>query len=344
MTETSTDTKPDLDALLDAEPDESSAPEELAVPADSLAAQLIDENLGTHRGYPVLPFDFRRPYNISKAFEKNMMTICETFAKVSSLSFTSMLRANVAVEQERLQLTTFGEFLKSLPELSCVATMSQAPLSGQSLFLMDIGMSFTVMKRLLGGPIEPENDHRKFTDIEFAVTRIIMNKFLDAFGQGLEKIVPVEGEIHTLENSPTYLGTMSSTEAVILLRFTMTVDTTEGELIICMPLTAFEPVWDRFSPEEGVEYRNAADVRRDRLQMLDNLQVAGADVVVNLGELCMPMAQVLQIKEGDLIPLNKPVGDKLKVEVQGKTMFLGSPGKVNNRRALKITDRLLRED
>lgn len=344
MTET-TDTKPDLDALLDAEPgDAPDDAEELAVPADSLAAQQIDENLGTHRGYPVLPFDFRRPYNISKAFEKNMLTICETFAKVSSLAFTSMLRANVAIEQDRLQLTTFGEFLRTLPELSCVGTLSAAPLSGQSLFLMDIGMSFTVMKRLLGGPIEPENDLRKFTDIEFGLARIVMGKLLDAFGQGMEKILPVEGELHTLENSPTYLGTMSNGEAVILLRFKMTVDVTEGEFIVCMPLTAFEPVWERFSPEEGVEYRNAEDVRRDRRQMLDNLQLAASDVVVNLGELCMPMARVLQIKEGDVIPLHKPVGEKLQVEVQGRTLFLGSPGKVNNRRALKITDRLSRED
>lgn len=344
MTSETTDTKPDLEALLEADPDEDGDASALAVPADSLAAQQIDEDLGIHRGYPVLSFDFRRPYNISKAFEKNMLTICETFAKAASLQFTSMLRANVAIEQERLQLTTFGDFLGTLSPLSCVGTLTLPPLAGQSLLLMDIGMSFTVMKRLLGGPIEPENNHRKFTDIEFGVSRIVMAKILDAFTLGVEKILPAEGALHTLENNPTYLGTMSNGEAVILLRFKMTVDATEGELIVCLPLAAFEPVWEKFSPDETVEYRNAADVHRDRLLMLDTLQIAAADVVVNLGELDMTMAQVLQIKEGDLIPLHKSVSAKLKVEVQGKTLFLGTPGKVENRRALKITDRVDRED
>lgn len=352
MTDT-IDKATELDDLLNAEPDAEHRGDSplvpglediLAVPADSLAAQQIDHSLGTHRGHPVLPFDFQRPYNISKAFEKNMLTICESFSKAASLTFTSMLRANVIIDQDCLQLTTFGDYLRSLPDLSCVGTVSLAPLTGHSLVLLDIGMSFIMMKRLLGGNIEAETTFRKFSDIEFGVSSIVMGKLLEAFKQGMDKTLNIETELHGLENNPTYLGTMSSSETVILLKFKIDMEELAGEIVFCIPITAFEPVWDMFSPDESAEQRTSQEIRRDRRRVFEMLQITAADVVVNLDEMNMTMAQVLQIRVGDTIPLRKSMKSKLTVEIQGRPMFLGTPGKVNNSRAVRVTDRLDWED
>jgi len=255
-----------------------------------------------------------------------------------------MLRANVSMEHKSLKLSTFGDYVRSLPEISSVATISLAPLAGQSLVLMDIGMSFIIMKRLLGGLIEEETNPRKFTDIEFGVARILIERILDAFGAATEKTVQISPELVGMENNPAYLGTMSNGETVILLEFQIDVDGTTGETVLCIPLTAFEPVWELFSPDESAEYRTIDEVRRDRTRVFDMLQVTTSDVVVNLGEIHMPLSKVLQIKEGDLIPLYKSVNSSLTVEVQGKPLFKGTPGKLHNSRALRITERIDLED
>jgi len=344
MSNETMDTNVDIGELLDQEPDAPSGAEVDETVNDGLAGQSIEHTLGRHRGHPILPFDFRRPYNISKSFEKNMLTICESFAKSISLSFTSMLRANVSMEHKSLKLSTFGDYVRSLPEISSVATISLAPLAGQSLVLMDIGMSFIIMKRLLGGLIEEETNPRKFTDIEFGVARILIERILDAFGAATEKTVQISPELVGMENNPAYLGTMSNGETVILLEFQIDVDGTTGETVLCIPLTAFEPVWELFSPDESAEYRTIDEVRRDRTRVFDMLQVTTSDVVVNLGEIHMPLSKVLQIKEGDLIPLYKSVNSSLTVEVQGKPLFKGTPGKLHNSRALRITERIDLED
>ncbi len=352
MTNETLDTNVDIDELLDEEPMADGAEPEAGSEAeaeaggqpDSLARQAIEHSMGEHRGHPILPFDFRRPYNISKAFEKNMLTICEAFAKNVSLSFTSMLRSNVAMEHRGLKLSTFGDYVRSLPDLSCVATVALPPLAGSSLLLMDLGMSYIIMKRLLGGLIEEENNLRKYTDIEFGVARILVNKVLDAFRSASEKTVTMDPELLGLENNPAYLGTMSNGETVILLEFHMDVEGLEGEAVMCIPLTAFEPVWEQFSPDESAEYRTRDEVRRDRERVFDMVQVTTSDVVVNLGEICMPLSKVLEIEEGDVIPLYKSVNSALTVEVQGKPLFRGLPGKLHNSRALKITERIDLED
>ena len=353
MSTETTNTNVDIDDLLDQEPEgfagdpaPSREPEEenAAPVRDGLAGQSIEHTLGRHRGHPILPFDFRRPYNISKSFEKNMLTICESFAKTVSLSFTSMLRANVSMEHKSLKLSTFGDYVRTLPALSSVATLSLPPLAGPSLLLMDMGMSFIIMKRLLGGLIEEETNPRKFTDIEFGVARIIVTKILDAFSAATERTVPIQPELNGMENSPAYLGTMSNGETVILLEFQLDLDGVTGEIVLCIPLTAFEPVWEQFSPDESAEYRTLDEVRRDRTLVFDMLQITSSDVIVNLGEIQMPLSKVLQIKEGDVIPLHKSVNSPLTVEVQGKPLFKGTPGKLHNSRALRITERLDPED
>jgi len=37
-------------------------------------------------------YDFNRPHNISKAFDKNLQSVAETFAKTGGIDFTSLLR------------------------------------------------------------------------------------------------------------------------------------------------------------------------------------------------------------------------------------------------------------
>ncbi len=44
-------------------------------------------------------YDFNRPHNISRAFEQNLQSIAETFAKTGGIDFTSLLRNNRFISQ-----------------------------------------------------------------------------------------------------------------------------------------------------------------------------------------------------------------------------------------------------
>jgi len=51
----------------------------------------------------------------------------------------------------------------------------------------------------------------------------------------------------------------------------------------------------------------------------------------------------LEMKEGEVIPLFKSLQSPLVLEVQGKPMYIGQAGKMNQNRALKLTERLAEE-
>ena len=48
----------------------------------------------------------------------------------------------------------------------------------------------------------------------------------------------------------------------------------------------------------------------------------------------------MKLKVGDVIILDKKIGDEVKVSVEKKYMFNGVSGVVNNRKAVKITKRV----
>ena len=289
-------------------------------------------------------FDFSRPTKISRQFEKNLITFAEAFAKSSSLGLTSMLRANTGIGFRGLEVMNFGEFVGAMPPVTCAVNIGLAPLNGLSLLHLDAGMVYLMMMRLLGGPIEACRVERKFSDIELGVSRLVIDKLLAHIAEGAEKLVSMQPTFVHLENNPSYITTVTSGEPVLLIRFEIGIDDLKGPLDLCIPLTAFEPVWHRFDPEENSEFRTPEEVRRDRQLLFEVVKGATADVVVNLADVNLTFENVLELKEGDVLPLYKSLQSPLVLEVQGKPMFRGLTGKLNQCRALKLTERLEEEE
>jgi len=331
--------KSEIDDLLAADAEESPDAEAASV-FGGAAEEKVDRSKGFYGGDS---FDFSVPHSISRQFEKNLLTLGESFAKSVSLDFTSQLRANTALRFSKIDLHTFGDFGSDLPDLTAVSIVSLPPLSGYSLVHFDLNMIYLMIMRMLGGPIEESTIDRKFTDIELGIGSMVTERLLADFKTGAAKLVDMEPKFVHLENNPNYLGIIATNDPVVVLNFDLFIDDLQGPLRICIPMNAFEPVLNKFDPEEISEFRSAADVKRDRLVLFEAIKGAEADAVVKLADIAMTFQQVLELKEGDTIPLFKSLQSPLVLEVQGKPMFMGLPGKLNQNRALKLTERLAEE-
>ncbi|MBU0742400.1 FliM/FliN family flagellar motor switch protein [bacterium] len=339
MSDETNTTSAEIDDLLAGDADGSPAGNEGAV-FPGASPDRADMSKGFYSGDS---FDFSLPQNISRQFEKNLLTLCESFAKSVSLAFTSQLRANTAIRFAKLDLCTYGDFGAGLSDLTAVSIVSLPPLGGYALVHFDLDMMYLMIMRLLGGPIEQVSIERRFTDIELGVGRMITERILSDLRSGAAKLVELNPEFVHLENNPNYLGIIATNDPVVVLNFDICIEDLQGPLRICIPMNAFEPVWDRFDPEEISEYRSAAEVKRDRMMLFEAIKGTTVDVVVKLADISLTFQQILELKEGDTIPLFKSLQSPLELEVQGKPMFRGLPGKLNQNRALKLTERLAEE-
>lgn len=290
-----------------------------------------------------VPFDFTRPYSISRNFEKNLRSICDNLAKAATVHFTNQFRANCVLEFQRLQLQTFGEYAANLPSPTCVASVALPPLKGNALFHLDLSLSYAMLKKLLGGAAEPETRNREYTEIELSIVRSIVVKFLDLLKASSARLVALDPRCQDLENNPSYLSSLAPGDSVVLLDYVFHLDSVEGRLSFCIPIAGFEPVRSLFDPEQSGEPRPAAEVRRDRELVRDLLEGSDVDAVAKLAETTLSLDQILRLEEGQLLVLPKPVDAPLVLEIEGRPLFEAVAGRVRNQRALRLTGRASEE-
>lgn len=309
----------DLDSVMNADPEEE---------ADAYGAK---------------SYDFNRPHSISRRFEQNLRNIAEQFARNATVTLTSVLRSNVAIDFEVLKLRSFAEMRDAMPRPACLAATTMKPLNGQQLLQLELNLCFVILKKLMGGRPETEDRVRAFTEIERGIFSHFVGRLLETLKGAMSRLLDIQPELVALENNPDYIAGIPAAETMAELRFRVRLEAVEGTIQIALPLSAFAPVRDIFDPEEHVEVRSTDEVHQDRTQILDMIQSTSSELVVQMGELNVSLDRVLSLQEGDLLHLPQAVDSPLTVLIEGREVFLGEAGRVKQNRAVKLVQKLEKE-
>jgi flagellar motor switch protein FliM len=288
-------------------------------------------------------YDFNRPRKISRIFAQNLQNVAEQVARLGTISLTNLMRASTVVEFKGIRLGTFGEYIAQMPNPTSAATVALRPLNGLSLIHIDLGVCFVVLKKLMGGRPDPESRLRSYTEIERAIYGQFVGRINDLLKNGASRLLEIRPELVGLENNPNYLTGLPPGETAVTLGFQIKLESVEGPLELCIPLSAFGPVRDVFDPEEKIELRSTTEVNQDRVQILDMIQGTSSELVAVLGVAEMSLDAILALNPGDLLHLPQAVGSPLVVQVEGKDVFLGQAGRVNQNRAVKLIRKLVEE-
>lgn len=288
-------------------------------------------------------YDFNRPHNISRIFEHNLQAIADGFTKMGSIDFTSLLRMSAQIEYRGLRQCTYGEYIEDLPNPTCAALVTLAPLKGHALLQVDLGLCFVFMKKMMGGIPDAEDMVREFTEIERGINAGMIERFLEVFRRSAAKLVKLEPGFVGLENNAHYLSGIPDGESLIIMRFQFKLDTVEGPFEFAVPLSAFSPVREIFDPREIQETRTAAELREDRRKILEMVRSTSSELVVVLGEVEMNLEEVMKLGVGDILHLPQAVAAPLRVQIEGQAAWLGEAGRLGQNRAVKLIRQLTKE-
>lgn len=307
---------------------------------DVLNADSSDEDLlpGGERRY-----DFTRPNSISRNFEQNLNAVGESYSKTGTIDFTSLFRMTTTVEFQGMRQSTYLEYLEELPNPTCAAMVTMAPLKGFVLMHIDLGLSFLFLKKLMGGTVDAEDSVREFTEIERGINAGLVGRFTDIFRKATHKWIDVKPEFVNLENNPNYLSGLAEGTALIILKFMVKLDTVEGMLEIGFPLAAFDPVREIFDPQEAVEIRTPTEKKDDRRRILDMIQGTPTEVTVQLASKNCTLQDVMDMAVGKIIHLPQGMDAPLLVEIEGQPSWLGEAGRIGQNRAVKLIQQLDKE-
>lgn len=284
----------------------------------------------SHRSVGV--FDFTKPNRFSPQQIQALWRLHEMAANRLQLSLSTLLRLGVRVELMDLEQVRFETLVDTIPNPSVVSVLEATPLRYGALLAMDFGLGYAIIERLLGGsggndPGQP----RELTQLEFVVVDSLLAVLFHDLEETWNRTVPIKFRVIAHESNPQYARVIPPKEVVIVVTYGIGGELGFGELRICLPHLGLEPYLDALSGQ----ITSAGEEReRGAGQSVQALKAARVDVRGVMGRAEVPFRDVVDIAPGDVLPLDRGLGDPVEVVIAGQPKFLARA--VHHRGALAL--------
>ncbi len=284
----------------------------------------------------VIPYDFTSQERIIRGRMPTLEVINEHFARAFRISLSMVLRRTVDIQTSFVQMVKFGEFLRSLPLPSSFHIYKMEPLRGQCLLVVDSKLVFSLVECFLGGNSKRgfKIEGRDFTTIE---RRLIQKVVLMAF-QDLEKawgpVHPVKMHMLRVEINPMFVGIATPNDIMVVSKFQVEMDQTDGFITLCIPYATIEPIKGKLY--SGFQSEQLELDARWTSRIQEQIQDIPVNVVVELGSTTLSAREVLNLAVGDIIVFDKKVTEPILGRVEGIPKFIGYAGQCRQAKAVRV--------
>jgi flagellar motor switch protein FliM len=285
----------------------------------------------------VRPFDFLRPSKFSKDQLRTIELLHEPFCRVAGTQLSASLRTLVELEVVSADQVAYGELITSMPTPCLIHIVTLAPLEGLGVIDMDLGITFAIIDRLVGGPGTHRPKPRELTEIERALIQGPTDVLLDAFSEAWSSVVPARFRVVGTEMNPQSAQIVTPSDMVMLITFEIRVGGATGMLSLCNPYTVLEPAMEKLTAQSYFSTRTESSSPDLRDGIADSLGTVSIPVAVELGGTTLGVADLLALAPGDVIPLAVAPGSDAVVRVGDREAFHAQPGTRGRRVAVQVT-------
>lgn len=320
--------------------------------AELLSQQEIDQLLntvktGAEKQVPqevekvIIPYDFRLPNRISKNQLRTLRNIHETFSESISSFLMTKLQTIIGINIISVDQIYYSEYVLSVSNPACLYTFDIKGTDIKGILEISPELALTLVDRLLGGNGKGEVQAKLITPIEQRVLFIFVEKVMQELQKSWQIIGNYEFVIEGFESDIDFAQITSQSESILLFSFEIMIGENSHLMNLCFATYAFDVILSKINSQ------NISTIRPVKYQgtsskniLLDHIKRTDLLVKVEFGKAVITVNDLTQLSIGDVIMLNKKVGDELTITVADKLVFNGQPGTLSGRKAVKITRRI----
>lgn len=293
-----------------------------------------DDNLSQEDTSGVRPYNLATQERIVRGRMPTLEIINERFARLLRIGLFNFLRRSAEVSVGTVRVSKYSEFIRNLVVPTNLNLAHMKPLRGTSLFVLDPGLVFLLVDNLFGGDgrFHTRVEGRDFTQTEQRIIHRILEIIFETYAKSWEPVYPVQFEYIRSEMNTQFANIATPNEVVVSTTFTIELGPVSGEMHLCMPYSMIEPIRDILTSSLQGETLEI-DRRWVRL-MTQQIQIAEVELVADLGETRVTLGDILNMKEGDIIPLSVP--NLLSAKVDGTPVMECKYGVFNGQYALRV--------
>ena len=280
-------------------------------------------------------FDLSNQDRIIRGRMPVMEIINDRFARLVTNSLANAMRKRVDVNPISIDMSKFGDFMRSLPVPTSINIFKLEPLRGNALCVVDSRLVFALVENFFGGSgSQPKVEGRDFTHIEQAIIGRVVDLALVNMEEAWQPVHEVHIELVRAEINPQFAAIVPPSEVVVVVTYEVELENAIGSFIVCLPYATIEPIRAKLHASfqsERLEVDHAW-IGRFKERMMET----PVDFLVRMGKTSITGRQLLNLEKGDIMLLDTDVDDLLTAEVEGVRKFHGIPGRVKGNVAFQV--------
>jgi flagellar motor switch protein FliM len=249
----------------------------------------------------------------------------QRFARHYQASLSGSLRQAFDVTHESPRLMKFGEYMGYVPNPSCISVIELAPLRGRGLLVVEPELAWGLIDLFFGASAPSRKEraaNADFTSVERQVVRRIVGLTLKDVTRAWRGVYPLQPTFVLTESNPQYVMVIDSGDVVINSAWEVRSEHLQGRVNLLVPYASVEPIKDQLAGHLHLD-ESGDDSWRARLHReMSNTDV---DVRVELGRCQMRLRDVMALRRGQFIALDRGPADALELLVESVPKFAVVP-------------------
>ncbi|MET1254783.1 flagellar motor switch protein FliM [Aliikangiella maris] len=287
------------------------------------------------------PYDFSSQDRIVRGRMPSLEMVNERFARHMRISLFNMMRRSAEISVNGIQMIKFSEYIHSLFVPTSLNMVKMKPLRGTALFTLEAKLVFILVDNFFGGDgrFHAKIEGREFTPTERRIIQLLLQQAFVDLKEAWSPVMRVDFEYMDSEVNPALATIVSPSEVVCVCSFNIELDGGGGNFHVTMPYSMLEPIRDKL--DAGIQSdRDDVDERwTDALR--EEILTAQVEVSSTLVETEVSLRDVMEFKEGDIIPIDMP--EYVTLSAANTPCFRAEFGSSNGYMAVKIKEEISRD-
>ncbi len=283
----------------------------------------------------VVSFDLANQDRIIRGRMPVLEIVNDRFARLATNALANIMRKRVDINPISIDMSKFGDFMRSLPVPTSISIFKMEPLRGNAILVVDSRLVFALVESFFGGAgSQPKVEGRDFTPIEQAIVDRVVKIALASMEESWKPVHEVHIERIRSEVNPQFAAIVPPSDVVIVITFEVELENAIGSLICCLPYATMEPIRSKLHASFQSERLEVDHIWINRLK--ERLMETPVEMVVRLGNTAITSRQLLNMEIGDILLLNTDEDALIEAEVEGVKKFYGTPGRLKGNKSFQI--------
>jgi len=287
----------------------------------------------------VRPYDFTNQMRIVRGRMPTLEMINERFARLFRISLYNLLRRSPEIGVGPVQLKKYSDYVHTLHVPSSLNMVKINPLRGTALIALSPKFVFAVVDNFFGGTgRHAKIEGREFTATEQRIIHMLLRSIFVDLREAWSNVFDIELEYLQSEINPHFATIAAPSEIVVATSFHVELDGAGGDVHITMPYAMIEPLRELL--DAGVQSDRMEHDERWMHCLREEIEDAEVELTVLLGRTQLSLAELLNLKAGDVLPCD--FNGKVTLYVEDVPVFRGTYGISRGQQAVKVEERIKR--